>query len=244
MLLLNDLVGLHHQPQPYLFTAYADNWQLIDHSVDNLSHQVQHVSQHHLPMDAKKTETWGVRKADKDQLRDGGAKVVTNTKDLGYIMTYDNKHHTKLQKLRLQNMDEDCMVCPQILPSLLETQTDCHWGSSMATLFPRHRNQPNCPSRLPDPARQSSKRLALETQELAHGPPSTLSYRGMLTLPGSLYGTLLWQHANGCGQYRNVKTYGTTGFNTHHKQQETDRCNPSYRCSTSSPGASRTMERL
>lgn len=113
MLLLNDLVGLslHHQPQPYLFTAYADNWQLIGHSVDNLSHQVQHVAQlcdkYHLPMDAKKTETWGVRKADKDQLREGGAKVVTNTKDLGYIMTYDNKHHTKLQKLRLQNMDQD-----------------------------------------------------------------------------------------------------------------------------------------
>ena len=113
MVLLNDLVGLtlHNQGQPYHFTAYADNWQLIAANVPDLSTQVDQVAQFchrfQLPMDANKTETWGVRKPDQDQLRAGGARLVTNTRDLGYIMTYDNKHHTKLQKRRLQQMEQD-----------------------------------------------------------------------------------------------------------------------------------------
>lgn len=113
MVLLNDLVGLALQAatQPYTFTAYADNWQLMATSVQNLAHQTNLVgrlcARFQLPMDATKTESWGVRKQDKEEMQDTHTKIVATTKDLGFVMSYDQKHRTKIQKKRLANMDQD-----------------------------------------------------------------------------------------------------------------------------------------
>ena len=113
MVLLNDIVGLslHDADKPYLFTAYADNWQLLATSVPELAQQTTLVAElcerFQLPMDAKKTESWGVRRVDRQEMQHTHQRLVSTTKDLGFIMAYDQKHHTKLQKKRFASMEQD-----------------------------------------------------------------------------------------------------------------------------------------